>query len=466
MSKKRLSSLLLLQLAAIFAMLAFLTVSAQSCSRRDRFTSDGRTIIYFWHIYPDNDPDRAFINRLVAEFEEQNPDIVVEQHGINFWDYYTALNIIQSGGGRDAPDVFFQTIASIPQRARRISMNLVGFLRDDDDIHPDNFPADEVKVAFYDNGLYGVPFSADARYLFYNRTMLREAGFVDEHGEARAPRTLEEMYEMARALTRVNATNTGYETIGFNPNMGNNNLMNFIWPQGGNAFDENGMPTTLTDPVIGDAFMWWRRFVQIYRVAWYNALVSSSMAMGDDGGGDRSVFINGHVGMVIHNMTMAHYINMVDNDLDWGVAPIPFAEGYQTSFAGGFSLEVAQGILSEYRGRETAEKAWRLVRFLTSFEVQTRLFGEMGIMPALISAGEYLIHNDDTLTENQRRILYLSRYRRQFDYIPAWPNWFSIYGTHLSNFQVGRGGHTLDATLRMIDDELREGIERHNRLRR
>ncbi len=60
-------------------------------------------------------------------------------------------------------------------------------------IRPENYYKscwDEVR---YEGATYGVPERVDDRALFYNKDLLKRAGFVDEKGEARPPRTWEEL---------------------------------------------------------------------------------------------------------------------------------------------------------------------------------------------------------------------------------------------------------------------------------
>src|SRR5882724_3224591 len=50
-------------------------------------------------------------------------------------------------------------------------------------------------------GVYGIPEKVDNRTLFYNKDLLKRAGYVDEKGEARPPKTWEELQTMAVKLT-------------------------------------------------------------------------------------------------------------------------------------------------------------------------------------------------------------------------------------------------------------------------
>jgi len=80
--------------------------------------------------------------------------------------------------------------------------------------------------------LYGIPFNADDRALFYNKDILVRHGFTNELGEAQPPRTWEELEEMAVAMTERDE-NGEIVSIGFIPNFGNSWLYLYGWQAGG-----------------------------------------------------------------------------------------------------------------------------------------------------------------------------------------------------------------------------------------
>src|SRR5207237_357810 len=67
--------------------------------------------------------------------------------------------------------------------------------------------------------IYAIPADVDDRALFYNKDLLKRGGYVDEKGEARPPRTWEELEEMAVKLT-VHDSGGLIKQLGFAPNFG------------------------------------------------------------------------------------------------------------------------------------------------------------------------------------------------------------------------------------------------------
>lgn len=67
------------------------------------------TKITFWHIY-DGGEVQAWMKDVVRRFNEANPDIQVEELGVNFWDYWTKIATATAAG--IAPDVAMNDLGS------------------------------------------------------------------------------------------------------------------------------------------------------------------------------------------------------------------------------------------------------------------------------------------------------------------------------------------------------------------
>ena len=55
------------------------------------------TKITFWHIY-DGGEVQSWMKDVVRRFNEANPDIIVEDLGVNFWDYWTKIATATAAG--------------------------------------------------------------------------------------------------------------------------------------------------------------------------------------------------------------------------------------------------------------------------------------------------------------------------------------------------------------------------------
>ncbi len=105
------------------------------------------------------------------------------------------------------------------------------------------------------DGLYAFPISAYSMSLFYNRSLFKEAGIVDENGEANPPDTWDEFVEAAKKITNREKGIVGFAMNGETPRVGWH-FLNWGWQAGGEfevyqdgkwkaAFDSPEMATAL-----------------------------------------------------------------------------------------------------------------------------------------------------------------------------------------------------------------------------
>src|SRR5439155_53717 len=122
-----------------------------------------------------------------------------------------------------------------------------------DAIRPENFYKscwDEViceNPITHERGIYGIPERVDDRAFFYNKDLLKRAGFVDASGEAQPPRTWEELELMAVKLTEHDARGRVTQ-LGFAPNFGNAWLYLYAWMNGGQFMSDDRRRCTLNSP--------------------------------------------------------------------------------------------------------------------------------------------------------------------------------------------------------------------------
>jgi hypothetical protein len=105
----------------------------------------------------------------------------------------------------------------------------------------DFYPAAWKEAVFQDH-VYAIPYNIDGRALYYNKALLKEAGFVDEKGNAKAPRDWDELEKYAIALTKRDQHGR-ITQLGFAPNYGNSWLFLYAWLNGGEFVSPNGKST-------------------------------------------------------------------------------------------------------------------------------------------------------------------------------------------------------------------------------
>ena len=235
-------------------------------------------------------------------------------------------------------------------------------------VHPirqaDFYPACWDEAVFSDpltgsRTLYGIPFNADDRALFYNKDILVRHGYTNELGEAQPPRTWEELEDMAVAMTERDARGT-IQTIGFIPNFGNSWLYLYGWQAGGEFMAPDGRTCTLDDPGVIRALEFMTRI--------YNRLggVKEVYAFQSTFQGDAlDPFIQGKVAMKIDGVWIMETLARFGLDLDFALAPPPMpaselAKGRTPiSWVGGWAYAIPSS-------SQQKDGAWELMRFLVS----------------------------------------------------------------------------------------------------
>ncbi|MCO6400525.1 MAG: extracellular solute-binding protein [Verrucomicrobia bacterium] len=210
-----------------------------------------------------------------------------------------------------------------------------------------------------ESNLYGIPSDTDNRALLYNKDILIRNGYTNEFGEARPPRTWEELEEMAIRMTERDEKGR-IKTIGFIPNYGNSWLYMYGWQAGGEFLSDDGRTITLNDPPIVEALTFMTRI--------YNKLGGANSVYAFQSsfqGGDLDPFVLGKVAMKIDGVWVMSDLAFYGRDLNIGAAPAPMPareleKGRQPiSWLAGWAYAIPS-TAREKKG------AWELIRFLTS----------------------------------------------------------------------------------------------------
>jgi ABC-type sugar transport system permease subunit/ABC-type glycerol-3-phosphate transport system substrate-binding protein len=210
-----------------------------------------------------------------------------------------------------------------------------------------------------EKGVYGIPEKVDNRALFYNRDLLKRAGYVDERGEARPPKTWEELEQMAINLTEREGGRV--KRMGFVPNFGNSWLYLYGWMNGGQYMSPDGKTCTLNDPRVVEALEWMTHIYDKLGGAQEVYAFQSSFQ-----GGDLDPFLTGKIVMKIDGFWMiTDNVAQFGRDVNYAMAPPPIP---QAQLAAGSNIRSwvsgwCYAIPSTAKNREAG---WELIRYLTS----------------------------------------------------------------------------------------------------
>lgn len=141
-------------------------------------------------------------------------------------DYYVKIQTMTSGN--QAPDLFWLAQEYIPAYASNGAiLNLSEKLNNQDKIDMSDYLKGSLDTAIYDGNTYGLPWIGQPYVVYYNKSLLKDAGV----SEPSLTWTWNDFYEDAKKLTKDGVY--GFATTGNPP------LNVFAWGEGGDIIDKD-----------------------------------------------------------------------------------------------------------------------------------------------------------------------------------------------------------------------------------
>ena len=240
-----------------------------------------------------------------------------------------------------------------------------------DGISADAFYGEAVRELTWEDQLYGLPLTVDARALFYNKAHLEEAG-------VEPPTTWDELREVAPALTKRDGdtlTQAGFS-------LGDVGLFSMYLRQaGGTMLTEDLSKTNFNNEKGLSVLQLWQDLMDagVYEVGY-----EAGLGEGTD------AFVTGKVSMVLSGPWSIGTYEKFGQDLDFGVIP-PFAgpNGDKGSVMGGFGLVIAEGAKEQ-------DGAWELVKWWLADPANALTWGKTASnIPGNIEAAQDPFFTDD-----------------------------------------------------------------------
>lgn len=202
----------LLTLASLFGLSA--------CNENDIKTSDGKTVITFWHTH--NDDEAKTLKEIVADYETKNPKIKVALQQVPFSDAQNKYKTVAQA--KDAPDIFRAEIAWTAEFASLGYLMALDMYMTED--YQKKFFAAPLKYNYYDKHFWGVPQVTDTLALMYNKKIFKDAGLE-------VPKTSSELITTGKRLTNAEENKYGFFYRG-DPYW----FLPFLWSFGGGMVTE------------------------------------------------------------------------------------------------------------------------------------------------------------------------------------------------------------------------------------
>jgi multiple sugar transport system substrate-binding protein len=238
--------------------------------------------------------------------------------------------------------------------------------------------ADIVKV---DGQSVMFPLASFVYPVFVNLDLAEAAG-VDK-----MPSNRTEFAEAAKKMTNADKNEYGWvlplslDT----PNGIQNDVMSWLWASGGSML-KDGQPDLESDAVVGTLE---------YVKSLNDAGVISPGIFAKKEQDKVEEFVNGRVGMMVDSLAHINLIRERNPDLNFGIMAVPAADGYD----GKRGLPYASWGIGISEGSEHKEEAWKLVEYLMSPEVNSKLVTIANAFPGNVNAKPDLSKSDPLFTD-------------------------------------------------------------------
>jgi multiple sugar transport system substrate-binding protein len=339
--RKKLASLLV-----IFGMVLLTACNTSSTAEKSGGSSaDGKVTVTWWNAIDDNAESKA-LEDVIKKYEEENPNINIEQSYVPFADIKNKL--LTSSVASELPDIVWvdnpdhQAFA-----AAGIFQDISKEIKEWD--ASEQYFEGPWSSTVYDGKNYGVPASSNNLALFYNAEMLKSAGIEP-------PKTWDELKEAAKKLTKPNVY--GLSVAAKQDETATFQFLPWLWQTGSDLTDFNSEGTK-------EALTLWKELIE----GGYMSKEVITLSQGDM----NLQFVNQKTAMMV-NGTWNLSSELQDVDFEWGVVPLP-ANKESATILGGFNWAITS--TSKHK-----KEAWEFIKFANEPENLKEALKTAGRLPS------------------------------------------------------------------------------------
>jgi multiple sugar transport system substrate-binding protein len=309
---------------------------------------------------------------LIDEFEAQNPGIRVE---LLSGPYSTTRDQIVAGAATGTmADVVGLDGAWVNDFVRQGSLANLSEL-----MSAAGFDDSELAAQIQLNGsTYMIPVVNFVYPVFVNLDLLAAAGIES------LPSTRSEFAAAASALTNPSANVYGWvlPLSMEQPNGIQNDVMSWVWASGGSMM-QDGMPNLVGNEAVSSV----AEFIK----GLYEAGVIAPGAFSLREQDKVEEFTNGRVGMMISSLAHINLIRERNPDLNFAITALPAADDYE----GPRGLPYASWGIGIAENSQHKAEAWKLIEFLMSADVNSRLSSIANAFPGNINSTPDFVQTDE-----------------------------------------------------------------------
>ena len=306
--------------------------------------ANGKIVLDFWNGF--TGPDGKTMEKIVAQFRKENPDIVVRMQIIPWGTYYDKLTLALAYGG--APEVFIMHAARLPEFAAFNTLQPIGKLFAQSQLQQSAFADVPWRASFFDGKQLALPLDVHPMGLYFNTELFEKAGIVDAQGKAKPPRTLDEFIADGQKLTKDLNGDGRPDQWGFVFTNGRTNWLTITQQFGGGILSDDLKSAQMDTPANLKSLQLMHDFIYKYKIAPRPEGVDSWLA-----------FSQGKVAMAMEGIYMVSSLEE-QKGLQFAGAPVPQFGPKSADWGGSHFLCQPAGIAPE-----ASQAAWKLMRYLS-----------------------------------------------------------------------------------------------------
>ncbi|MEH6993196.1 ABC transporter substrate-binding protein [Neobacillus drentensis] len=366
MIRSRLNAVISICLLLVFSSLA-------GCSNSSQTSGSGKgekVTIDYWYTWGGAEAEE--MKKLIDEFNKSQDRIFVK--GLSQGDIQKQMTAIV---GKNPPDLatHFDENRLASWAERGAMMPLDEYIKKDNYDFDDFLPSAQTAVK-YNEKTYGLPIVMNTWMLYYNKDLLKEAGFDGP------PETIQELEEYNKKLSKIE--DGRIERLGIWPSQ-----TPHIWMHGfgGQIWNPETKEVTAKDPGFKAIMEMNKRMWDQYGSDALDRLVTSEGKYDSA----QNSFFTGKYAMSFDGEWLATFIKRFAPDFNYGIAPMPYDENHPESKNSGFTNV---GVLYIPEGAKHPDEAWEFLSWITEKEQMAKFAAGVGNLPTRKSATEDPIFKD------------------------------------------------------------------------
>lgn len=364
------------------AVVAIAALMAGSLTNVGTVSAAEPTEITFWY-YMSEDKEGKFVNEAIEEFNNSQDEVHVTAQYLPREELMKQYTIGVVSG--ELPDC---GMVDNPDHASYASM---GVFEDITDLYNSwdeaDFMEGSINSCYYDDKLYGLPWGNNCLGLFYNKSMLEEAG-------VEVPTTWSELEAACEKLTTDTCKGLAISAIGNEE--GTFQYMPWLLSAGGSVdnltSDESKESMTYLKDLMD------KGYISKECINWTQADAEKQ-------------FASGQAAMMINGPWQFSGLSDDAPDLEYGVAKVPKADdGDYASVLGGENVAICKGA--------NVEASWKFLTWITSKEESAKICEAIGRYSPRADVDVQEMYKDDPLNATFAEILPTAESRGPS---PVWP---------------------------------------------